>query len=201
MRRVGTISGRLLGSVLVVVLAAGCGDDGGTSSGPAPASSPATGADGTEGAGDSGGGDDGDEAVLPVFCDLLSADQISAAAGVTVTTSTGPFDACEFDQEDPRALSGSLGAVDVEAGGGYEAYQSGSKGAMDEPVRHDLDGIGDAAYVDIGTIAGGENLQVGGGALVGGTVYTLNLAQGTGMSEAELVTVSEKLLRLMVDAT
>ncbi|WGX96475.1 hypothetical protein [Nocardioides sp. L-11A] len=195
------VRGRTIGGLLlVVVLAAGCGDDGGTSSDPAPAASTATGTDGTDGTGRTDG-DPGDEVTLPVFCDLVSADQLTAAVGAAVTTSTGPFDGCEFDQEDPRALSGSLGAVDVAAGGGYEAYQSGSQGAMDEPVRHDIDGLGDAAYVDIGTVAGGANLQVGGGVLVGDVVYTLNLAQGTGMSEDELVAISEQLLRLMVDAT
>ncbi|MCR1781190.1 hypothetical protein KVF89_01465 [Nocardioides carbamazepini] len=196
MRHGATIGGLLL----VMMLVAGCGDDGDAASGSDPTPSAATGAPSADGT-DDGDGGDADDAVLPVFCDLVSADQLTAAVGAAMTTSTGPFDACEFEQEDPRALSGSLGAIDVEAGGGYEAYQSGSKGAMDEPTRHDLAGIGDAAYVDIGTVAGGGNLQVGGGALVGQVVYTLNLAQATGMSEEELVAVSERLLRLMVDAT
>jgi hypothetical protein len=188
MRRMGTIGGL----ALVAVLAAGCNDseDGAAADVPAPT--------GAATAADTGTGTEA--AALPVFCDLVTADQVTAAVGATVTTSTGPFDACEFDQEDPRALSGSLGATDVQANGGYETYRSGTKGVMDTPVRRDLDGLGDAAYVDVGTVAGGENLQVAGGVLVGHVIYTLNLAQGVGLSEDELVATSEKLLHLMVEA-
>lgn len=189
MRWMGTIGGL----AVVAVLTAGCNEsgDGGDAAGDVP---PPTGTSATA------SGTDPAAADLPMFCDLVTADELTAAVGAAVSTSTGPFDACEFDQEDPRALSGSLGATDVQAGGGYETYQSGTTAAMDDPARHDLDGIGDAAYVDIGTIAGGENLQVAGGALVGHVVYTLNLAQGVGLSEDELVATSEKLLRLMVEA-
>jgi hypothetical protein len=179
--------GTIGGLALVAVLTAGCND-----------SSDETGAAGDVPAPTSAA--DGGPSALPAFCDLVTADQLTAAVGAAVTTSTGPFDACEFGQDDPRALSGSLGATDVGAGGGYETYRSGTKGAMDEPTRHELDGIGDAAYVDIGTIAGGESLQVAGGVLVGEVIYTLNLAQGAGLSEDELVATSEKLLRLMVGA-
>ena len=93
-----------------------------------------------------------------------------------------------------------LGAVDVAASGGYETYQSGTKAVLTSPTRHDFDDLGESAYVDIGTIAGGENLQVAGGVLVGEVIYTLNLSQAAGLSEEELVAVSEKLLQLMVDA-
>ncbi|MBM7517843.1 hypothetical protein [Nocardioides nitrophenolicus] len=185
------------GLVLVAVLAAGCNDGEGAAA--SDATTPTTVATATDTA-ETDAETETDAAALPAFCDLVTADQLAAAVGAAVTTSTGPFDACEFDQEDPRALSGSLGATDVQAGGGYESYQSGTKGALDSPVRHDLDGIGDAAYLDIGTVAGGENLQVAGGVLVGQVVYTLNLAQGVGLSEDELVATGEKLLRLMVEA-
>jgi len=118
-----------------------------------------------------------------------------------VTLETDPFGGCAFSQEDPRALSGTLGATELgEGAGGYETYQSGTKGAMDGPTRHEVPGLGDAAYVDIGTIAGGENLQVAGGVLSGTVIYTLNLAQATGMTEDELVAISETLLKLLVEA-
>jgi len=189
------------GLVLVAVMTAGCNDGEGDASDATTTTTVATATDTTsETTSETDAETDTDAAALPAFCDLVTADQLAAAVGAAVTTSTGPFDACEFDQEDPRALSGSLGATDVQAGGGYESYQSGTKGALDSPVRHDLDGIGDAAYLDLGTVAGGENLQVAGGVLVGQVVYTLNLAQGVGLSEDELVATGEKLLRLMVEA-
>lgn len=171
--------------VLLLALATGCGGDEPASSSPESASGSASTATAAD---------------LPKFCDLLSAEDIGSTVGATVTTETGPFDACEFDQEDARALSGSLGATDVSGNGGYETYQAGTKGVMESPARHDFSGVGDQAYVDLGTVMGGENLQVAGGVLVGDVVYTLNLSQGAGMSEAELVAVSEKLLTLMVDA-
>ena len=134
----------------------------------------------------------------PLFCDLLSPEQIGQVIGAEVTTATGPFDACEFSQEDARALSGSLGVTDI-VGGGYEAYQYGTSATMDAPSRHEFD-LGSGAYVDVGTVAGGENYQVAGGVLVGDVIYTLNLAQGVGMSQEDLLLAGEALLRLMLDA-
>lgn len=184
----------IAGLLLVGALASGCGDKddpGGATGDPA----------GTTTSGAAEGGTDAASGELPRFCDLLDADQLSEAVGEAVTLTTGPFDACEFDQEDPRALSGSLGATDLGAGaGGYESYQSGTGGSLSTPTRHDFDGVGDAAYVDIGTLGGGESLQVAGGALVGHVIYTLNLSPGADMTEDELVAVSEALLRLMVEA-
>lgn len=184
MRRTGTI-GAL---VLLAALATGCSEDDTSAGGGGSAEE--TSAAGAANA----------DAGPPVFCDLVTVDDLTAAVGAAVTTSTGPFDACEFDQDDPRALSGSLGAVDTQDNGGYEAYQSGTRSSLDTPARHDVAGIGDAAYVDIGSFAGGDNLQVAGGVLVGEQIYTLNLTQGVGLSEDELVATSERLLRLMVEA-
>lgn len=190
----------LAGLLVVGALAAGCGGD---SDADTKDDDPTTGV--TSDAGDDSGDDSGDASSsgeLPKFCDLLTPDEVAGAVGAPVTLETGPFDACEFDQEDVRALSGSLGATDLgEGAGGFETYQSGTKGVLDEgATRHDFDGLGDTAYVDIGTAFGGESLQVAGGVLVGTTVYTLNLTQGSGMSEDDLVAISEKLLTLMVDA-
>lgn len=182
------------GLLIVGILASGCGDKddpGGAAGDPVAATT----------SGDATAGTDSASGELPRFCELLDADLLSAAVGAAVTLTAGPFDACEFQQEDPRALSGSLGATDLgEGAGGYESYQSGTGGGLDTPTRHDFDGIGDAAYVDIGTVGGGENLQVAGGAMVGGVIYTLNLAQGADLPEDELVDISEELLKLMVEA-
>lgn len=191
----------LAGLLVIGLVAAGCSDDGTT----ADATTDDTASSGVAtdtGTGDTDGGDDAAPAVLPKFCDLLTPDQVADTVGVPVTLDTGPFDACEFSPEDARALSGSLGSTDVGQGnGGYETYQSGTSATMDAASRHDFDGLGDAAYVDIGTVFGGENLQVAGGVLVGTVVHTVNLSQGVGLGEDELAAVAEKLLRLMVDAT
>lgn len=180
----------LAGLVLVVVTAAGCGED---DPGPATGGTAGSSTDSTVST---------EPAALPRFCDLLTPEQVTAAVGAAVTLETGPFDACEFGQDDdPRALSGSLGAVEVDTGnGGFDAYRSGTAGSLDDAVEHPVPGVGDDAFVTTGTFAGGESLQGAGAVLVGGTAYTLALAQASGLSEEELVAVGEKLLRLMADA-
>lgn len=180
----------ITGLTLVAALAAGCGDDGESD------------AKGDGGTGPTTSSSDGGEpAALPKYCELLTADQVTEAVGAPVTLETDPFGGCAFSQEDPRALSGTLGATELgEGAGGYETYQSGSKGAMDTSTRHDVSGLGDAAYVDIGTVAGGESLHVAGGVLSGTVISTLNLAQATSMGEDELLAISEKLLALMAQA-
>lgn len=190
----------LAGLFVVGALASGCGDDGQSSDAGDADSAGTTVGDGGDG-GDGGDSGAGAPTVLPKFCDLLTAERVTAAVGATVTLTTGPFDACEFKQEDPRAISGSLGTAEVDTGnGGYDAYRSGSAAALADPVEHTFDGIGDQAYVTVGTFGGGESLQAAGGALVGGVVYTLNLAQASGMTEDQLVAVGQALLQLMVDA-
>lgn len=187
----------LVGLVLLAATATGCGDDD-----PKPAAdSPGSATSDTSDAGEDTGGDTGAPAGLPKFCDLVTPEEVTAAVGAAVTLETGPFDACEFGQEDPRALSGSLGAVEVDTGnGGFAAYRSGSRTTLDDGVDHPVAGVGDEAFVATGTFAGGENLQGAGAVLVDGTAYTLALSQGSGLSEEELVAIGEKLLRLMADA-
>jgi hypothetical protein len=138
---------------------------------------------------------------LPVFCDLLTAEQVGEAVGATVTVATGPFDACEFKQEDVYEYSGSLGAVIIDNGnGGYDAYKTGGAAALTDPVTHDIAGVGEDAFVTTGTFGGGESLQAGGGVLVGGIVYTVNISQAADHTEDEMVAISEKLMTLMVEA-
>lgn len=182
----------LAGLALLLATAAGCGDDD-----PKPAAdgTPAPGTESTDST------DSTEPAALPRFCELVTPEEVTAAVGAAVTLEAGPQDSCEFGQEDPRALSGALGAVEVDTGnGGFAAYRSGSSAALDGAVDHPVPGVGDDAFVATGTFAGGENLQGAGAVLVGGTAYTLTLAQGSGLGEEELVAIGERLLRLMADA-
>ncbi|WP_182378390.1 hypothetical protein [Nocardioides sp. WS12] len=185
----------LAGLMVVGALAAGCGGDG-------DSNDAGDAGDNTSAAESNGDDSEGtDAAELPKFCDLLTTDQVAAAVGAAVTLVTGPFDACEFDQEDPRAVSGSVGAVEVDTGnGGFEGYQSGISASLGNLTNHPIDGLGDDAFVTTGTFGGGESLQTAGGVLVGGTVYTVNLSQASGMTDGELVAIAEKLLKLLVDA-
>jgi len=114
------------------------------------------------------------------LCSVITAAQISTAIGATVTTEVGPFDACEFSQSDLRALSGSLGTTPLTDGaGGYDSYRSGTTSAMTDSTATDLPGIGEAAFVTLGTIGGGSSLQAAGAAQVGDLLVTVNLSQGS----------------------
>ena len=186
----------IAGLALVGAVATGCGDDGGSDK---DSGSADPGNTTVEEGGDGEGGSEGGE--LPKFCDLLTADQLSEAVGATVTVTTGPFDACEFSQEDPRAVSGSVGAVEVDTGnGGFDAYKTGSTSVLTDAVEQSIDGLGDGAFVTTGSFGGSENLTAAGGVLVGGTVYTVNLAQSVGLSADELVAIGQHLLELLVEA-
>lgn len=194
--------GSLVGAGLALLLVGGCGSSSeatdSTSAG-APSSdtvaSPAASSDaGSDSANDSTGSD-----AVPMFCDLLTAEQIGTAIGATVTMTQGPMDLCEFTQEDPRALGGSVGATRVDIGnGGYEGYVTGARLTLTDPVEVSLEGIGEQAFITTGTFAGGENLQGAGGVLVGGTVYTVNLSQGSGLTQEQLVEAGTNLLKLLV---
>lgn len=182
--------------LLIGTLAAGCGDDGGGSGTDGSDSNGGPTADAEDGSGDSG-----EPGTLPQFCELLTAEQVSEAVGAPVTLETGPFDACEFSQEDPRAASGSLGVVEVGAdNGGFEGYRSGASATLTNAVEHAVEGAGEEAFVTTGTFGESESLQAGGGALVdGGRVYTVNVAQSAGLTEEDLVGISERLITLLVD--
>ena len=189
----------ITGLLLVGALAVGCGDDGDGGSGTDGSDSSGSGDPAAEE--EDGSGDAGEPGALPKFCELLTAEQVSEAVGAPVTLEAGPFDACEFSQEDPRAASGSLGVVEVGTdNGGFEGYRSGASASLTNAVEHPVEGAGEEAFVTTGTFGGSESLQAGGGALVdGGRVYTVNVAQANGLSEEELVTISENLLQLVVE--
>ncbi|MFT4264816.1 MAG: hypothetical protein QM572_15635 [Nocardioides sp.] len=141
------------------------------------------------------------DGVPPAFCDLLTPEEIGDALGAPVTVETGPLGECEFGQEDPREISGSLGTAELaEAASGFEVYRHGTSSAMDSPSEHTIGGLGDGAFLTLGTVGGGENLHLAGGVLHGTVVFTVNLSQGAGHTEDELVAVGEKLLKLEYDA-
>jgi hypothetical protein len=142
------------------------------------------------------------EEELPIFCDLLTPEQVGEAlGGAEVQLETGPLDACEFSQSDVYEYSGSLGAVVVDTGnGGYEGFKGGIEGTLDDVVVHDIEGLGEQAFVTTGSFGGSEHLQAAGGVLADGVLLTVNISQVSGHSEDEMVAAGEKLLRLMVES-
>lgn len=181
---------RLFAAVLLpLALLSACGNDSTDSSADSSATEPAA---------DAAAADDVE---APRFCEALTADQVGAAIGATVTLEEGPI-GCEFGQEDLRALSGTIGTTPAEddSAGFFRTYRSGAGSALQDSAVNDVPGIGEAAFVATGLSPGGSNQQGAGAALVGDLLVTVNLSQGTGMTAAEVTEAGTALLQLAVDA-
>lgn len=176
--------------------ACGGGDDdassGGTSASASEGSESADASDASDADEDS----DADEVVDT--CALVSVEEVGEIVGGTFTSELGPFDACEFDQEDPRATSFSLDAQPLsELGGGFDVYRSGSKSAFTDAKQVDVPGVGDEAFVTTGRFGDGTNTQLQAATLVGGQVLTVSLSQASGIAEDVLVDQATQLLTLI----
>ena len=170
--------------------ACGGGDDDASSGGTSASAS-----EGSEGA-DASDASDADEVVDT--CALVSVEEVGEIVGGTFTSELGPFDACEFDQEDPRATSFSLDAQPLsELGGGFDVYRSGSKSAFTDAKQVDVPGVGDEAFITTGTFGDGTNTQLQAATLVGGQVLTVSLTQASDIAEDVLVDQATQLLTLI----
>lgn len=185
MRRVPVLIATIL---LTGASASACGG----SDDPAPSGdSPSTGASSSEES------DDTSSELLDA-CGAVSADEVGAILDGTFTSEVGPFDACEFDQEDPRATSLSVDAQLLsELGGGFEVYQSGSKLAFTDGKQVDVPGVGDAAFITTGTFGEGTNIQLQAATLIDGQVITVSLTQASDIAEDVLVGQANELLTLV----
>lgn len=169
--------------------ACGGGDDDASSGGTSASASEGSGADASDAS-------DADEVVDT--CALVSVEEVGEIVGGTFTSELGPFDACEFDQEDPRATSFSLDAQPLsELGGGFDVYRSGSKSAFTDAKQVDVPGVGDEAFVTTGRFGDGMNTQLQAATLVGGQVLTVSLSQASGIAEDVLVDQATQLLTLI----
>lgn len=177
-------------SALLVPLAllAACGDDdSGDGGGSETSSASDTGSD---------GGDAPDAA--PNICELLPADAASDVAGFAVTAEEGPFDICEYGQEDPRATSFNLGAqLETELGGGAQVYFDSLTTGITAEDESTPD-VGEQARIVTGEVSGFS--QTAGAALSDGVLYTVNLSPGDELDAAGELALAEALLQAMVDA-
>ncbi|KAA1380723.1 hypothetical protein [Aeromicrobium fastidiosum] len=178
---------------LLPLLGACGGGDGGPDGTSASASGGSDGAD----ASDTADTDDGADEVLDT-CAVISVEEVGTILGGTFTSELGPFDACEFDQEDPRATSFSLDAQpESELGGGFDVYRSGSKSALTDAQQVDVPGIGDKAFITTGTFGDGTNIQLQAATLVDGQVLTVSLTQASDIAQDVLVDQATQLLTLI----
>jgi hypothetical protein len=133
-------------------------------------------------------------------CTLVSAEEISAAIGREVTTSTGPVGDCEFTEEDPRGVSGAIGVIgDAATNGGYDGYVAGVTAVIPDAVTREIEGLGAAASTYAGVPDFGGTTQVAAGGVVdrGTFLEQVTLAQASDLTVADLDPMVEALLRLL----
>ncbi|MFT4299714.1 MAG: hypothetical protein QM597_08785 [Aeromicrobium sp.] len=181
MRRLRFASAVLLPLALVL---AGCGDDDTTADSPDPSDSVSQ----------------ADEAPTeaPEACDVLSADDASAAAGFTVTAESGPLGACEYDQEDPTATSFSLDLmVQSDLGGSFDDYLAAMQAPLEVEDESTPD-LGEGARILTGTASGFS--MTTGAAYEDGVLYTVTVTPGSDLDSAGELALTEALLRAALDA-
>ncbi|WP_229052250.1 hypothetical protein [Aeromicrobium sp. Leaf350] len=181
---------RLVSAVLVplALLTACGGDDSGDSD-----------AGSSDSSSSSDSGDSGDApSEAPNVCEIFPAEDASSVSGLTLTAEEGPFDICEYGQEDPRSTSFSLGALlESELGGGAEVYFDGLTAGLTLEDESAPD-IGEQARIVTGEFSGFS--QTAGAALSDGVLYTVNLSPGDELDAAGELALAEELLRALVDA-
>lgn len=182
-------------AIILLTTLGACG--GGDDDAPSASSETSSSAEGSSDSGDSGDSGAEDVAVLDT-CGAVSVEEVGAILGGTFTSELGPFDACEFDQEDPRATSFSLDSqLESELGGGFESYKAGAAIALTNSKTIDVPGVGDDAYITTGTFGDGTNIQLQAAMLIDGQVLTVSLTQASDITEDVLVGQAKELLDLV----
>lgn len=191
-------SSRVLTRVAAVALVAAlgtmsaCGSDD---------SSDATDSGDTSSSGNPAAGDDETDTAsggLIDICTLVTDEEIGEILGGPVTREEIPGGGCSFDQEDLRAPSVDLNSSVLDEGnGGFDGSVSGLSAQFEGEPGAAVDGIGDQAYAETGTVMGGENQQGGGLVRVGSSLFQVGLVQGVGLSADEVQTLVVNTLTLM----
>lgn len=180
--------GRLRPVILVLLVpvilgVAGCGaDKDPMADGPARSTAPA----------------EQDDEIPADVCGLITDARLSEALGATVTTEVGPSGDCEFGEEDPRGLSGSLGIVgSADTNGGFDGYVTGLDATLENATPAAVDGLAGEAVVKVGipSFGSGENLMAGGVVDHGSYLLQITVVQGKGLPEDTLRTAAENALR------
>ncbi len=125
-------------------------------------------------------------------CETLSLSAVGEILGGPVTLKEVPGGGCGFNSDDPREPSLGVFAVDG-AGGGYEASKAGN--VVDGDVE-DVPGVGDGAWVAVGT-SGGDSIHGQGVAAFGDQLVNITLLQSTGLDESSVREMMLDLLALV----
>ncbi len=174
------ISARMLAApaVLSILLLSGCG-------GSDPAAGPEDST--TASAADS---KSGDKVMSP--CEAISAEEVGAILGGTVTSEKDPNGGCQYDQSDPRSPSVGIFAIP----GGPGTSNEAKAGNVTSGEVENLTGVGDEAWIAIGTTPGGSNQQGQGAVQVGNQAINVTLIQGKGLDAAKVRELTTALMKL-----
>lgn len=190
MRITRSIAGVTLALSLTALV--GCGSSGSTTS------SETTAAAGSKTTATSTSGSSGTEATGAAVdvCKTITPEEVGKIVGGTVTVEEVPGGGCRFPQEDPRAPAASFDSVTPSAAsGGYDGAKYGVTATI-KGTEVPLDGVGDKAFIVVGTSPGGSQPQGGGLLQSGPTIVQVTLTQGNNLSAADVTTMTTDLMKL-----
>jgi hypothetical protein len=136
-----------------------------------------------------GGEASASDAVDP--CDVLTVEEVGDALGAPVTATEPPGGGCGFEQDDPRAPSVGIFAVEG-VGGGFESSKAGL--VVDGEIE-DVPDVGDDAWVAVGA-AGGRDAQGQGIVMRGDQLVNVTILQGDGLDAATVKDLTVAVLTL-----
>lgn len=179
--------------VLALVVLTGCGgsDDKDASAGSpvSTSSEPQDNGDETDSA--SGG--------LIDICSKVTAAEISELLGGPVTSEEVPGGGCSFsNEENPRAASVQLNSSLLDEGaGGFDGSVAGISAVLQGSPGAALDGVGDQAFIKVGTFASSELVRGSGLVRVGSTVFQVDLSPNQGTSAKDVQAIMVDALNLI----
>lgn len=139
-----------------------------------------------------------DEVAVLDVCTLVTAEEVAALVGGTVTKQDQPGGGCGFSQEDPRAASLAFVATAFDEGtGGFDGAASGVSATIDGTDDQEVPGVGTQAVVSVGSLMGGDNKQAGGLVHLGSSLVQVTLIQAEGLEAEAVRTIAIDALKLV----
>ena len=121
-------------------------------------------------------------------CTAVTDDEVAQIMGHAVTKKEDPGGGCTWgNEDDPRLASLSLSVTPADQGGGIESSKVGTRSVLNGEAA-DTPGLGDAAYLVVGTGKefAKEQVQAQGVIESGGQLVTVGITQLGGAAESEV---------------
>lgn len=140
----------------------------------------------------SGGSDTGGS--MTDACTTLTAEAVGSVLGGDVTKEAIPGGGCNFNQDDPRKPSASFATTPlIEGNGGFDGAKSGATSVI-KGKGADVSGIGEKAFVVVGSAMGSSKETGSGLVQVGGGITQVTLIQ---YGELDTATIKDKTTELL----